>query len=47
MVQKVAVEKIAQELGMRKELIFVHSSNNSIGKEKLLEYIDAVIMMEE
>ena len=46
MVQKIAVDKIAQELGMRKELIFVHSSNNSIGKEKLLEYIDAVITME-
>ncbi len=47
MVQKIAVEKIAQELGLRKELIFVHSSNNSAGKERLLEYIDAVISTEE
>ena len=47
MAQKVAIEKISQELGMRKELIFVHSSNTSFGREKLLEYIDAVINTEE
>ncbi len=46
MAQKVAVEKISQELGFRKELIFVHSSSTSFGKEKLLEYIDAVINTE-
>jgi len=47
MAQKVAVEKISQELGFRKELIFVHSSSTSQGKEKLLEYIDAVISTED
>lgn len=47
MAQKVAVEKISQELGFRKELIFVHSSSTSLGKEKLLEYIDAVISTED
>ena len=46
MVQKIAVEKIAKELGLRKELIFVHSSNNSSGRQRLLEYIDAVISTE-
>ncbi len=47
MAQKVAVEKISQELGMRKELIFVHSSNTSLGRDRLLEYIDAVINADE
>lgn len=47
MAQKVAVDKIAQELGMRKELIFVHSSNTSLGRERLLEYIEAVIIADE
>ncbi len=46
MAQKLAVEKIAEELGFRKELIFVHSSHSSLGKDKLLEYINAVINAE-
>ena len=46
MAQKVAVEKISKELGFRKELIFVHSSQTSLGRERLLDYIGAVISTE-
>ena len=47
MAQKVAVDKISKELGLRKELIFVHSSESSLGKEKILEYLNAVIFADE
>lgn len=38
-----AVSAIAKELGIRKEMIFAYSSENSFGKEKLLEYIENVV----
>lgn len=38
-----AVSAIAKELGVRKEMIFAYSSENSFGKEKLLEYIENII----
>lgn len=43
MAQKKAVEDIAKHLSIRQEMIFVHSSSKSIGKETLLEFIDGVI----
>ena len=43
MAQKKAVEVIANELNMRKEMIFVHSSRSSIGKEKVLNFVDGVV----
>ena len=43
MAQKKAVEGIAKTLSMRQEMIFVHSSSKSIGREALLEFIDGVI----
>jgi GTP-binding protein len=43
MAQKKAVDVIAKELNMRKEMIFVHSSRSSIGKEKVLNFVEGVI----
>ena len=43
MAQKKAVEVIANELNMRKEMIFVHSSRSSIGKERVLNFVDGVV----
>ena len=43
MAQKKAVNIIAEELNLRKEMIFVHSSRSSLGKENLLKYLDGVI----
>ena len=38
-----AVSAIAKDLGVRKEMIFAYSSENSFGKEKLLEYIENIV----
>lgn len=43
MASKKAVQEISEELNVRKEMIFVHSSRSSIGKDKILDYIEAVI----
>lgn len=41
--QKLSVEQISKDLGVRKEIIFVHSSKNSLGKENILTFIEGVI----
>lgn len=41
--QKLSVEQISKDLGIRKEMIFVHSSKNSMGKENILTFIEGVI----
>lgn len=41
--QKLSVEQISKDLGVRKEIIFVHSSKNSFGKENILTFIEGVI----
>ena len=38
-----SLQSISKTLNIRKELIFVHSSENSTGKEKILEFIENVI----
>lgn len=38
--QKQAVEKLAKELGIRSELIILSSSEQNLGKEKILDYIE-------
>ena len=43
MAQNKAVKQISEELNMRQEMIFVHSSRSSIGKQNILSYIDGVI----
>ena len=35
-----SLQIISKELNIRKEMIFVHSSESSLGKEKILEYIE-------
>ncbi|MBQ8444259.1 MAG: YihA family ribosome biogenesis GTP-binding protein [Clostridia bacterium] len=38
--QKLAVDKLAKELGLRPELIILSSSEQNLGKDKILEYIE-------
>ena len=38
--QKPAVDKLAKELGLRAELIILSSSEQNLGKDKILEYIE-------
>lgn len=38
--QKQAVDKLAKELGIRPELIILSSSEQNLGKEKILDYIE-------
>lgn len=35
-----SLQVISKELNIRKEMIFVHSSESSLGKDKILEYIE-------
>lgn len=41
--QKNSVFKMAKELKLRQEMIFVHSSQSSFGKDKILEFIEKSI----
>lgn len=43
MAQQKSVNNMSEVLGVRKEMIFIHSSRSSKGREAVLQYIDGVI----